>query len=44
LASAGACKFVNGLTVGTLYYFQVSLVLKDGIEGIWSQTMSVVVR
>jgi hypothetical protein len=44
LASKGNRKLVAGLTAGKTYYFQTSAVLVDGAEGLWSQTMSILVR
>jgi hypothetical protein len=43
-ASKGNRILVKGLTVGKTYYFQTSPVQTDGVLGIWSQTMEIVVR
>jgi hypothetical protein len=44
VGSTNIRKIVRGLTVGKTYYFQWGKTLKDGEEGQWSQTLSIVVR
>jgi hypothetical protein len=44
LASSNSRKIEKNLTVGKLYYFQSAKALKNGEEGQWSQSVSIVVR
>ncbi len=43
LGSKDSRKYHDGIKPGTLCYFQTAKALKDGMEGVWSQTMSIIV-